>query len=342
MKKNKKNTKNNLSKKLLLSFLGYAVLIIMGVTFLVALLAMVFGTDVMENAIYVTQAITLALIIFAFYRIVDRLIVHRLQVLSAATAKVAEGDYEIAVPVKGDDELSMLMESFNQMAKELQANAFLSKDFARYVSHEFKTPLCVIRNYAEITQGDPSSQETEKNMEVIISETDRLTTLSKDMLELCKLDSSTIIEKKDTFSPASQIRSIVLDHQMLWGEKEIEMIPELEAFEIKSNEALLFRVWQNIIGNAIKFTNPGGCISISLRQEADQLICRVMDNGIGISDEDKQHIFTPFYSGSKSHNKEGNGLGLSLSKKIVDKLGGTIAFESAVGKGTAFTVTIPL
>lgn len=342
MKKNKKNTKNNLSKKLLLSFLGYAVLIIMGVTFLVALLAMVFGTDVMENAIYVTQAIILALIIFAFYRVVDRLIVHRLQVLSAATAKVAEGDYEIAVPVKGDDELSMLMESFNQMAKELQANAFLSKDFARYVSHEFKTPLCVIRNYAEITQDDPLSQETGKNMEVIISETDRLTSLSKDMLELCKLDSSTIIEKKDTFSPASQIRSIVLDHQMLWGEKEIEMIPELEAFEIKSNEALLFRVWQNIIGNAIKFTNPGGCISISLKQEADQLICRVTDNGIGISDEDKQHIFTPFYSGSKSHNKEGNGLGLSLSKKIVEKLGGTIAFESAVGKGTAFTVTIPL
>lgn len=342
MKKNKKQTEGSLSKKLLVSFLGAAVLIMVAVTFFMALLVVLLGKDVMENAIYVTQAITLALVIVAFYRIVDRLIVQRIQALSAATAKVTQGDYEVSVPAQGDDELATLMDSFNQMTKELQANAFLSKDFARYVSHEFKTPLCVIRNYAEITQGDSPPQETEKNMEVIISETDRLTNLSKDMLELCRLDSTTIIEKKDRFSPAAQIRSIVLDYQMLWGEKEIEVTPDLEEFEIKSNEALLFRVWQNIIGNAIKFTEPGGCISIRLQREAGRLVCKVTDNGIGISAKDQQHLFAPFYSGSKSHNKEGNGLGLSLSKKIVDKLGGTIAFESAVGKGTAFTVTIPL
>lgn len=341
MKKNTKDKKKNLSKKLLLSFLGAAVLIIMAVFFLGAVLTVIIGEEVMENALYVSQAVILAFIVMAFYRIVDRQIVRRIQDLSEATAKVANGDYEIAIPVKGDDELSMLMESFNQMAKELQANAFLSRDFARYVSHEFKTPLCVIRNYAEITQGDSSPQETEKNMDIIISETERLTNLSKDLLELCRLDSTTIIEKKDTFSPASQIRSIVLDQQVLWGEKEIEMAPELDEFEIRSNEALLFRVWQNIIGNAIKFTNPGGRISISLKQEVEWLVCIISDTGIGISDEDRKHIFTPFYSGSKSHNKEGNGLGLSLSKKIVDKLGGTISFESTVGQGTSFTVTIP-
>lgn len=338
----KENKKNKLSKKLLLSFFGTAVLLIISITFLGALLSTIFDRDLMADAVYLSQAIFLILVVIAFYRIANRLIIRRIQVLIEATTKVANGDYEIMVPIQGDDEFSELMACFNQMTKELRANAFLSKDFARYVSHEFKTPLCVIRNYAEITQFNLEEQETVSNMEIIISETDRLTKLSKDMLELCKLDSTTIIEKKDTFSPAAQIRSIILDYQMLWGEKEIELSPELDEFKIKSNEALLFRVWQNIIGNAIKFTGQRGSICVHLKQLENMFICEVKDTGMGISDEDKQHIFTPFYSGRKSHNKEGTGLGLSLSKKIVDKLGGTISFESTIGKGTVFTVTIPL
>lgn len=160
-------------------------------------------------------------------------------------------------------------------------------------------------------------------------------------IELCKLDSTTIIKKKVRFSPASQLRTVFLDFQLLWGEKDIEIIPELEEFEITSNEALLFRVWQNIIGNAIKFTERGGRISVSLAKTNDCLICNISDNGNGISDEEKEHIFTPFYSGNRFRNKDGSGLGLSLSQKIVEKLGGTISFESELGKGSTFTVTVP-
>lgn len=341
MTEQKKGKKTKLSKKLLWALLGAFVGSAMAVSFVGYILSLPLGKSMMSKAMYVSQLVILVLLVITFYRIVDRMIIHRLQELSDAMAQVADGNYDIMVDVKGHDELSGLTESFNKMTNELKMNAFLSKDFARYVSHEFKTPLFVIRSYAEITQDESTESETVKNMDVIISEADRLTGLSKDILELCKLDSTTIVEKKEHFSPAAQIRSIILDLQLLWGEKNIEMIPELEEFEITSNEALLFRVWHNIIINAIKFTGQDGCISVKLKKNIGDFSCEIADNGVGISDEDKEYLFTPFHTGNGCHNKEGSGLGLSLSKKIVEKLGGTIVFESEAGKGSIFIVTIP-
>lgn len=331
-----------MSRKLLFSFLGSIVAVVMVVTLLGSILSMFWDREKMTKIMYVSQILIFALIILVCYRIVDKLIVQRIKELNNAMTEVAKGDFETTVEVRGNDELSQLTESFNTMSQELKMNAFLSKDFARYVSHEFKTPLSVIRNYAEITQDDPAQPETAENMEIIISEVERLNCLSKDILELCKLDSTTIIEKKECFSPAAQLRTVILDFQLLWGEKELEIVPELEEFEIISNEALLFRVWQNIIGNAIKFTERGGLISVSLSRTDDSLVCEISDNGVGISNEEKEHIFTPFYSGNRFRNKEGSGLGLSLSQKIVEKLGGTISFESELGKETTFIVTVPL
>lgn len=340
-KKNPKKNIGKLSKKLLLAFLGAIVCIVMAVTLVGSILAMAFDEEIMIGAMYLSQLVILILMTIAFYYIVDRMIVQKINKLNDAMSKVSEGDYEITIPVEGNDEFSKLTESFNQMANELKMNAFLSKDFACYVSHEFKTPLAVIRSYAEMTQDEEYRSETVGNMDIIISETDRLTRLSKDIMELCRLDSTTIIEKKDTFSPAAQIRSILLDFQLMWREKNIEIIPELDDFKITSNEALLYRVWQNIIGNAIKFTEQYGTITVLLKKETAGFLFKVTDTGSGISEEEKNHIFTPFYSGNKQHNKEGSGLGLPLSRKIIEKLGGTITFDSEIGKGTAFMITVP-
>lgn len=337
-----KRNKTILSRKLLLSFLISVIGIVMAVMLAYAILSMFIGKETMEQTMYVSQLVVLVLVTIVFFKITDKLIISRIRELDSAMKKVTNGNYEISVEVKGGDELSELTESFNAMTKELKMNAFLSKDFARYVSHEFKTPLSVIMNYAELTQDETLQPETAENMSVIISETKRLTDLSKNILELCRLDSTTIISKNDRFSPAVQIRNVILDLQLLWGEKEIEMLPELEEFEIESNEALLFRVWQNIIGNAVKFTDSGGRISVSLKKGENDFVCEISDSGCGISDEDKEHIFTPFYTGRRQRGKDGSGLGLSLSKKIVEKLGGIVEFESKPGKGTTFTVTVPI
>ncbi|MGN1020519.1 MAG: ATP-binding protein [Aristaeellaceae bacterium] len=333
--------KSTLSRQLLLSLLGGLVISAMTVNLAAYLLSFAVGREAVERSMYAFQLILLVMVVALFYRSVSRLVLRRLQALSGAMAQVAEGNYAIALQDGGHDELSRLTDGFNRMAEELKANAFLSREFTRYISHEFKTPLAVIRNYAEITQESPSPEETVRNMDVIIAETDRLTGLSRDVLELCRLDSTTAISRQDRFSPASQLRTLMLDMQLLWGKKEIELIPELEEFEIVSSEALLFRVWQNLLGNAIKFTGQGGRISVSLRRTEDGFVCDIADNGAGISQEDQQHIFTPFYAGNRFRNREGSGLGLSLCKTIVDKLGGSITFESAEGVGSTFTVRIP-
>ena len=334
--------KNKLSKKLLLSFMGAIIAIVMFVTLVGVFVTIPMDKDTLIKAMYLSQVIMLILVIVAFYQIVNRMVIRRLEKLTKAMEEVTGGNYEITVDVLGSDELSSLTESFNKMTAELKANAFLSRDFTRYVSHEFKTPICIIRNYAELTQLSSDSSETSENMDIIISEADRLSGLSKDMLDLCKLDSTTIIEKKDTFSPAAQIRSVILDSQVLWNEKNIDIALDTDDIEITSNETLLFRVWQNIIGNAIKFCEQNGKIDITLKQDNGSLKCEISDNGIGMTDEEKANIFTPFYSGNKTQNKGGSGLGLSLSMKIVEKLGGTIQFESETGKGTTFIIKLPI
>ncbi|MGN0655238.1 MAG: sensor histidine kinase, partial [Ruminiclostridium sp.] len=331
--KKEKNKKSRLSRKLLLAFLGAMVAIVMAVMLIGTIILMPFEDNARTQFLYVGQAVIWALLVIAFIYIIDRMIVKRIQKLNDAMKEVAKGDYEITVSVENNDELSELTDSFNKMTAELKSNAFLSRDFTRYVSHEFKTPLSVIRSHAEAAQLADTMDEANEYMEIVIAETDRLAAISKNILELCHLDSTTIISKNDTFFPSSQIRSILLAAQFQWEEKNISIEPELDEFSFKSNESLLFRVWENLIGNAIKFTEENGSIAITLKKQDNGLFFSITDSGIGIADEDKDKIFNPFFTGDKSHNKEGSGLGLPLTKNIVEKLGGEISFSSELNKG---------
>lgn len=337
-----KRKKNALSKKLLLAFSGALVAIVMAVTLVGSVLLMPLEKAAAVQLMYISQLLIAVLLVLAFIYIIDRMIVRRISRLNDAMTEVAHGNYEITVPVEKKDELSELTDSFNKMTAELKTNAFLSKDFTRYVSHEFKTPLSVIRSHAEAAQASDSREELHEYLDVVISETDRLAEISRNILELCRLDSTTIVSKNDTFSPATQIRNVLLSTQFGWGAKNISVDPELEEFEIKSNETLVFRIWQNLIGNAIKFTEENGKIHVSLQKENDRFVFSVSDNGIGISEKDRERLFEPFFTGDRSHNKEGSGLGLPLVKRIVEKLGGELSFTSEINKGSTFTVRLPL
>lgn len=333
--------RHRLSTKLILTLVGAAIGVFAAATVCGSLTFFIRDESTRLGILYIMGlvAVIVALVLFVF--IINRMVVKRVGELTAAVAQISKGNYGLSVPIKGNDELTELSENFNKMAAELQANAFLSRDFVRYVSHEFKTPLSVIRSYAEAAETGADGQAREY-MGIIISETDRLTEMTRAILELCRLDSTTLVEKNDSFSPAAQIRSVLLETQFRWGAKGITIDPELEEFTIKGNEALTFRIWQNLIGNAVKFTPGGGNIAVSLKMEDTELRFTVADNGIGIADEDKDKVFNVFFTGDKSHNKEGSGLGLPLTKTIVEKLGGTINFTSERGKGTAFTVRLPI
>jgi signal transduction histidine kinase len=272
---------------------------------------------------------------------VDYILVRRIKKVNAAILDIEKGQYDIDIQVAGIDEISTLAKNINLMAKELRANEYLNKDFARNVSHEFKTPLSSIKGYAELIEhGGLAPAEVTEYSDIIISEIDRLAKLSRDLLQISLLDSVGIIKKEDMFSIDEQIRNVLQLTQLEWEAKHLEFDLDLEEVTTQGNKELTFQIWQNLIVNAIKFTPEDGKIAISLHEKAGiQFI--VKDTGIGISEEDQKQIFNQFFLSDKSRNQSGTGLGLSITKKIVEKLGGTISFESKLNDGTAFSVVLP-
>ncbi|MCH5163651.1 MAG: HAMP domain-containing histidine kinase [Clostridiales bacterium] len=299
------------------------------------------GTEGQSNIYLIIGTLSIAVLIAVFIIVIYFIVIKRILELNQAVQKVAQGDYTVTVSSRGNDELSTLADNFNKMAKELQLNAMLSKDFVSYVSHELKTPLSVIRTHAEALY-DSTDEERRAYTDVIIGETDWLTGLSKNIIMLCRLDSTNMISKDDEFSPSEQIKSFVLSTQMQWDAKKLNVELDVEDCEIKGNAGLTYLIWQNLIGNAFKFTNEGGNVNISLHKSQNELSFSVIDDGIGISEGDKEKLFSLFFTGNKSRNREGSGIGLYLTKNIVQKLGGKISVTSEINKGSCFTVILPL
>lgn len=272
---------------------------------------------------------------------IDLVIVRRVRKLNAAIIDIEKGNYDVSIHVEGHDEIATLANNLSLMAKELQANEYLNKDFARNVSHEFKTPLSSIKGYAELIQtGNLSKAETDEYSDIIIQEIDRLAKLSRDLLQISLLDSVNIVKKDDSFSVDEQIRQVLQLTQIEWERKQLEFDLNLEEITIQGNKELTFQIWQNLIANAIKFTPESGKIAIDLH-ERDGVRFEIKDTGIGIAEADQKQIFNQFFITDKARNQSGTGLGLSITKKIVEKIGGRIFFESQSGLGTTFTVVLP-
>lgn len=285
-------------------------------------------------------------ILFFFSIVINRTVVKRICKLEEATKEVAKGNLGIEVTVKGKDELSNLTVSFNKMSAELKANEYLSKEFVRNISHEFKTPISAIRAYGELLDLEADSKKTDRATlkeyaSIIMKESDRLSVMSKSILQLSLLDSTTIIKKDDNFKPAEQIREILRLMQAKWSEKNLKLDLQLEEMTITNNEQLLHQVWQNLISNAIKFSKVGGTLKVIVTRNGETGVhFEITDSGTGIKEENKEHIFDHFYMADKSRNTEGSGLGLAICKKILSKLGGEIGFESKDGEGSKFFVRL--
>jgi len=340
-----------LSIKLVLINLGIAVSVNVGMFILLWIIRSSAGlynianTEALDRWLSLVSFITTGISAVLFGIIIHLLVVRRIKKLNDSAKKIASGDFDATVHEGGGDELEELAVSFNTMTAELKANEYLGKEFIRNISHEYKTPLSVIKAYAEWIENEADESSIDKASlkeyaSIIMQETDRMATLSKSMLQLSLLDSTTIIKKEDVFCPANQINSILRIMQVKWQDKNIEFDLDLSEFSITSNEQLLYQVWQNLISNAIKFSENGGKIKMVLRQVDDKLCFEIADTGIGMNESDQQKLFTQFFMADKSRNSEGSGLGLAITKRIVDKLGGAIVVNSASGRGTAFGVRI--
>lgn len=259
-----------------------------------------------------------------------------------ATKEIGAGNFDVRVETRGPEEYNKLATSFNEMAKELGSIETLRNDFVSNISHEFKTPVVSIRGFAKLLKrGDLSQEQQEEYLDIIISESDRLTQLSSNVLLLSRVDSTDKLSDVAVFPLDEQLRRVILMLNESMDEKKIDLELQLEACTITSNEELLQQVWINLLGNAIKFTPEGGCVSVQMECNADQACVVVRDTGVGMEPEVMKHVFEKFYQGEESRSSQGNGLGLSLVKRIVQLCGGTVEVASEVGVGSTFTVTLP-
>ena len=312
--------------------------------------------------------------------LLSRIPLKPIQELIDAINQLAQGNFHVRIHLDATRELERLSDSFNSMAQELENTELLRSDFINNFSHEFKTPIVSLRGFARLLKnGNLSPQERDEYLDIIISESNRLSQLATNVLNLSKIEKLTILSDLETFDLSEEIRQSILLLESKWQKKEIDLIIDMDELEYYGNRNLLNQVWINLIDNAIKFSPEKGKVKIKLHQgrvesrgmgpengqswsrengqgrsrESGQLpepdtresgqavIFQILDNGCGMDEEVKKHIFDRFYQGDSSHTSQGNGIGLTIVQKIVELHKGTIDVQSESGIGATFTVTLP-
>lgn len=269
---------------------------------------------------------------------------HFLESTIEALNRISHGDFNIAIDIQEHDPFSEVAESVNKMARELSGMEAQRQDFISNVSHEIQSPLTSISGFAALLKSDSLTKEQRAHyIDVIETESKRLSKLSDNLLKLSTLESENAPLSLNDFRLDKQMEHAVLILEPQWMKKNIEIDAQLEKVTLRADEDLLSQVWINLIHNAVKFTPENGKIEVGLYRQDKRIVCFVADNGIGISKSDQIHIFERFFKVDKARDRAlgGNGLGLSLCKKIVELHGGEIAVESEPGRGTKFIVTLP-
>ena len=261
--------------------------------------------------------------------------------LRKAMEQVAEGDFSVRLEDKSSSrEIMEIYSGFNLMAKELGATEILQTDFVSNVSHEFKTPINAIEGYTTLLQSDNLDEEQKQYVEKILFNTRRLSSLVGSILLLSKIENQSIQTNRTRYRLDEQIRQSIVALEPAWEKKEIEFDVDMDRVEYVGDESMMRHVWDNLIGNAIKFDPPCGMVRIRLSQAGEKITFTIEDCGPGLTEEAKKHLFDKFYQADSSHKEEGNGLGLALVKRILAISGGEITAENLDGGGCRFTVIL--
>lgn len=266
--------------------------------------------------------------------------------ITAAAERIMAGDLSVRIePIRGaapQDGFNIIIGYFNRMAEELAGIEILRTDFIANVSHELKTPLSVIQNYGTMLQQTELPEDTRlEYARVVTDAARRLSDLITNILKLNKLENQEIYPAAKDFDLSEQLCACLLAFEDAWERKHLEIETDIEHdLVVHADAEMLSLVWNNLFSNAVKFTEPGGKISLSAKAEGSFAVVKVADTGCGISREAGAHIFEKFFQADTSHATAGNGLGLALVKRVVDIAGGDISVESELGKGSTFTVKI--
>ena len=281
-------------------------------------------------------------------------ITQRINLLKSAAENIAQGDLKTRVPVQGSDEVAVLAKTFNQMAEQLQDSdkkqrelESLRRDLIAWVSHDLQTPLTSVRAILEaLSDGvveDPAT--VQRYLHTAQRDVNSLSSLIDDLFQMAQLDAGGFPLNRANASLSDLISDTLESFTELAKQREITLEGNVESNvdPVNMDTQAMGRVLNNLLGNALRHTPDGGRISVWVHRAQSGIEVTVSDTGEGIREEDLPHVFESFYRGEKSRNRGtgGAGLGLAISRGIVQAHGGKIRVESKPGRGTLFTFTIP-
>lgn len=345
MKKyDRKNAMNKLPNYMAVAAIVPAVLSVMAYEFVNYMINAVFRENPYYNpidglGILIPMALLMELFTFFF----SKSLYKKMCLLTCGLDEVAKGNFNISVNEKKAGPFHDAAENFNLMTRELRSVETLRTDFINDFSHEFKTPITSINGFANLLlDTEVSEEERRQYLQIIADESERLATLAKETLLLSRLDSQTTIPDRQHYSLDEQLRQDVILLSPVWNEKNIDVSVELAPVTYYGNPDLMAHVWINILNNAVKFTPTLGSITISMILENQSIKVSVSDTGKGMTEEEAARIFNRYYQADASHSTKGLGLGLSIAARIVELCGGHITVTSEPGKGSTFTVVLPV
>ena len=288
-------------------------------------------------AVFILSGVIIGMIITTG---ISRLVLKPSWDLISGVRRLSRGDFSVRLDLGGAYEMKELSNNFNALAKELEHTEILRSDFINNFSHEFKTPIVSVKGLVELLK--KSSLPDEKRLtylQIIEEELDRLSDMATNILNLSKIENQTILTDVTRFNLSEQIRTCILLLEKKWSKKDIEFHLDFDEYYYRGNEDMLKQVWINLLDNAIKFSFDHGVISADIKENADFISVKIVDNGETIPEEEFKNIFNKFYQKDKKARAEGNGIGLYIVSHIVKLHQGAVGVESA-NNVTAFTVTL--
>lgn len=301
---------------------------------------------ILQGMLLVTGCVS-AIIVSGILFLVSRMIAHPLLEMKKVTGEIAKGNYDLNLPVKGEDEVAQLAHAINHMSDEIQFYQKQRNEFLADIGHELRTPLTYLKGYSEILLShDVSEKEKQEYLTIIHEQSHRLQRLVQDLFDLARMEQGDFSFHWDQINLEDVLTDVLTFVESSMDAKGIlmEYFPPEQDFVIRGDRQRLGQVFINILENARRYTPEGGTVYIRYHGTDAQVTVAIQDTGPGIPKEELPYIMERLYRVEKSRSQEtgGAGLGLAISKKIVEMHRGQLLVESAAGKGTTFKVRLEL
>lgn len=276
--------------------------------------------------------------------LVARLLIQPITKLTEATEKMGTETFDVPLSIDRKDEIGRLADQFITMRNRIEQSTLKRKEFVHNVSHDIQSPLHTIQSYLSLLQKNESSEEEKKQYAAIIQEeTTRLSLLTNQLLTLASFDKEAT-DLVEEISIDQQVRDILSHLRYAFDEKELGISAQLESVKVKGNAVLLQTVWENLLTNAIKYSDLGDSIEIQLSSTPTYMVLEVRDEGIGMTADEASRVFDRFYRADQARIRslKGSGLGLAIVKEIVELHKGAVEIKSAPKIGTTVQIKLPL